>query len=144
LTCIKDEAEIARIEINVAGNDRVFGAVQDAISPGMTEIDLWSVIYHAMCDIAGEPIISVRGVVERAGFGGHFPHHSGHAYGLFQQEHPFLIPAERILLQPGMIVTLEPGIYLPGWGGMRLEGNYVITAAGARRLDRFPSELIVC
>ena len=43
-----------------------------------------------------------------------------------------------------MVLTLEPGIYIPGWGGMRLEGNYLITADGARRLDRFPSRLIAC
>jgi Xaa-Pro aminopeptidase len=87
---------------------------------------------------------AVRGVIERAGYGAYFPHHSGHAYGIFQQERPYLIPAEKMPLEAGMIVTLEPGIYIPGWGGMRLESNYVLEAQGARRLDQFPSELIVC
>jgi Xaa-Pro aminopeptidase len=86
----------------------------------------------------------VRGVIERAGYGRNFPHHSGHAYGLFQQERPYFIPAETTPLEIGMVVTLEPGIYLPGWGGMRLEGNFVIEAGGPRRLDSFPSELVVC
>jgi len=87
---------------------------------------------------------AVRGAIERAGYGAHFPHHSGHAHGIFQQERPYLIPAEKMPLETGMIVTLEPGIYIRGWGGMRLESNYVIDAQGARRLDRFPCELIVC
>jgi Xaa-Pro aminopeptidase len=54
------------------------------------------------------------------------------------------VPAETTSLETGMIVTLEPGIYLPGWGGMRLEGNFVIESNGARRLDTYPSELVVC
>lgn len=87
---------------------------------------------------------AVRGVIESAGYGENFPHHSGHAYGLFQQEKPYFIPAETTALESGMIVTLEPGIYIPGWGGMRLEANFVIEALSARRLDSFPSELVVC
>ena len=43
-----------------------------------------------------------------------------------------------------MVVTLEPGIFILGWGGTRLEGNYLVGSTGSRRLDRFPSELIVC
>ncbi len=87
---------------------------------------------------------AVRGVIERAGYGPQFPHHSGHAYGIFQQERPYLIPAEAMPLEEGMIVTLEPGIYIPGWGGMRLEGNYLITAGGMRTLDQFPRRLAAC
>ena len=87
---------------------------------------------------------TVRGVIARAGYGENFPHHSGHAYGLFQQEKPYFIPAETTPLESGMIVTLEPGIYIPGWGGMRLEGNFVIEPNGPRRLDHFSSDLVVC
>ena len=46
--------------------------------------------------------------------------------------------------EEGGTLTLEPGIYIEGWGGMRLEGNYVINDDGVRRLDTFPSELTVC
>ena len=41
-----------------------------------------------------------------------------------------------------MSIAIEPGLYLPGWGGMRLEGNYLVTASGFERLDRFPSALV--
>ncbi len=84
---------------------------------------------------------AVRKVIADAGYAENFPHHSGHAFGLFQQERPYLIPAEPMPLEAGMLITLEPGIYLPGWGGMRLEGNWVITEDGARRLDRYPDRL---
>ncbi len=52
-----------------------------------------------------------------------------------------LAAREPMPLEAGMLITLEPGIYLPGWGGMRLEGNWVITEDGARRLDRYPDRL---
>jgi Xaa-Pro aminopeptidase len=55
-----------------------------------------------------------------------------------------LIPAETLALEAGMVLTIEPGIYIPSWGGMGLEGSYVIAEGGARRLDRFPSDLMVC
>ncbi len=92
------------------------------------------------CDVYA----AVRTVIESAGFGDYFPHHAGHAFGIFPQERPFLIPAEPMVLEPGMTATLEPGIYIPGWGGMRLEGNYVLAGTGIRRFDAYPSALTVC
>ena len=56
LRWVKDTVEIAQIEANVAGNDRAFRAVQEAIRPGITGIDLWAVVYHTMCNVAGGPI----------------------------------------------------------------------------------------
>ena len=87
---------------------------------------------------------AVRGTIAKAGYGDYFPHHSGHAYGLFQQEKPYFIPAEKSPVEEGMVMTLEPGIYIPGWGGMRVERNYVIEASGVRILDKFPTEIAVC
>jgi Xaa-Pro aminopeptidase len=87
---------------------------------------------------------AVRRIIDTAGYAKNFSHHSGHAYGIFQQERPYLIPAEPMPLEEGMIITLEPGIYLPGWGGMRLESNFVVTSDGSRRLDHFPATLVVC
>jgi Xaa-Pro aminopeptidase len=86
----------------------------------------------------------VRKVINRAGYGDYFTHHTGHAYGLFQQEKPFIIPADSTPIESGMILTIEPGIYIPGWGGMRIEGNYVIENGSARRLDHYPSSLTIC
>jgi len=57
-TCagVKDAYEISQIEANVAGNDRVFERVREVLHPGMSEIDLWGVVYHAMVENAGAPI----------------------------------------------------------------------------------------
>jgi len=90
------------------------------------------------CDVDA----AVRGTVARAGYGANFPHHSGHASGFFHQDKPYFIPAETIPLEAGMVVTLEPGIYIPGWGGMRVEHNYLIEPSGPPTiLDQYPIEL---
>lgn len=86
----------------------------------------------------------VRETISVAGYGDYFPHHSGHAIGLGHPEPPFIIPADPTPLEPDMVITLEPGIYLPGFGGMRLEQNYLIREAGAEPLSTFPLELISC
>lgn len=86
----------------------------------------------------------VRDSIRDAGYGENFPHHSGHAIGLGHPEPPFIVPADQSQLQPGMVITLEPGVYVPGVGGMRLEQNYLVTESGAEPLSKFPQELIVC
>jgi Xaa-Pro dipeptidase len=115
---------------------RVHGVLEEALAAGEQALTPGT----RACDVDA----AVRGIMEAAGFGPNFPHHSGHGFGLFAQETPFLIPAEETCLEAGMTFTLEPGIYIEGWGGMRLEGNYEITGDGPRRLDRFPSTLTVC
>jgi Xaa-Pro aminopeptidase len=87
---------------------------------------------------------AVRGIISAAGFGENFPHHSGHAYSIFQQDKPYFIPAERTPVEAGMVVTLEPGIYIPGWGGMRIESNFLIESDGPRRLDQYPLDITIC
>lgn len=92
------------------------------------------------CDV--DAIIRTR--LEAEGYGSYFPHHSGHGLGLDAQEPPFLIPADETPLQAGDVVAIEPGIYHPVTGGMRLEGNYLITPEGAVPLTRYPFQLIAC
>ncbi len=83
----------------------------------------------------GQVYAAVRGVFEEAGIAGHFPHHAGHALGLMHPEPPFFVPESQELLQEGQVVTLEPGLYDPAVGGMRIEDNYLITADGFERLS---------
>ena len=81
-----------------------------------------------------------RQVIEKAGYGQAFGHSLGHGVGLATHEQPSLSPIRPTLLLPGMIHTIEPGIYLPGWGGIRLELMAVVTETGCRvlgNLDRF-------
>ena len=63
------------------------------------------------------------------------PHHAGHGLGLGHPEPPILVPESDDVLLPGDVVTLEPGSYIDGVGGVRVEHNYVITADGCRRLS---------
>lgn len=100
-----------------------------AIRPGLRACDLDAV---------------VRGHIADAGYGECFPHHSGHGIGLTGYEAPYIVPADRSLLRQGMVLTLEPGIYIPGFGGMRLEQAYLVTAEGSELLSKCVPRLIPC
>ncbi|MFZ5587605.1 MAG: M24 family metallopeptidase [Thermodesulfobacteriota bacterium] len=81
-----------------------------------------------------------REVIEAAGHGQRFGHSLGHGVGLMTHEDPHLSPVSTETLKAGMVFTIEPGIYLPGWGGVRLEQTALLTPGGCRllnRLDRF-------
>ena len=81
-----------------------------------------------------------REVIEKAGYGRAFGHSLGHGVGLATHEPPGLSPLNPKHLLPGMVHTIEPGIYLPGWGGVRLEVMAEVTESGCRvlgGLDRF-------
>ena len=79
---------------------------------------------------------AVRGHFAANGFDGHFPSHSGHGLGLGHPEPPYLVPESIETLQAHDVVALEPGLYLPGVGGMRFERNYLITDCGHETLTR--------
>lgn len=68
----------------------------------------------------------------------HFPHHAGHGLGIGYYDAPFLLEEEEELLEEGMVIALEPGIYLPGQFGMRIEDDYLITKKGAKKLGNIP------
>jgi Xaa-Pro aminopeptidase len=76
-----------------------------------------------------------RQVIERAGFGDNFGHGLGHGVGLAVHEGPALSSRYKNKLRAGMVVTAEPGIYLPGWGGVRLENMLVVTEQGCEVLN---------
>ncbi|HYM68494.1 MAG TPA: Xaa-Pro peptidase family protein [bacterium] len=84
-----------------------------------------------------------RGVIEAAGYGEAFGHGLGHGIGLEIHEGPSLSPRMDVPLEPGMVWTIEPGVYLPGWGGVRIEDDVVVTAEGCRVLTHAPKDLIV-
>lgn len=77
-----------------------------------------------------------RDVIAEAGYGPDFGHSLGHGVGLAVHEEPHLSPLKDDLLQPGMVHSVEPGIYLPGWGGVRLEVMATVTEDGCRELGR--------
>lgn len=109
----------------------VLGAQQaaiDAIKPGVAA--------HVIDSAA-------RGFISRAGYGDFFGHGLGHGIGLQIHEAPMFRPGSDTILQPGMIVTVEPGIYLPDWGGVRIEDDVLVTANGCEVLSQLPRELEV-
>lgn len=83
-----------------------------------------------------------RGYIQDRGFGDLFGHSLGHGIGLEVHEAPRLAKTADGPLVEGAVVTVEPGIYRPGWGGVRIEDDVHLSAGGAQVLTRFPRELI--
>ncbi|MBX6316359.1 MAG: aminopeptidase P family protein [Isosphaeraceae bacterium] len=82
-----------------------------------------------------------RSVIDEAGFGPFFTHGLGHGIGLDIHEAPRLHKDSDVALQPGMVLTIEPGIYLPGWGGIRIEDDILVTSDGHEVLTQVPKSL---
>jgi len=90
---------------------------------------------------AGSIDAAARGVIEAAGYGAAFFHRTGHGIGMEGHEAPYIRAGNPLILEPGMAFTVEPGIYLTGRNGVRIEDNIVITADGAECLSDLPREL---
>jgi Xaa-Pro aminopeptidase len=99
----------------------------DAAAPGMTAEAL---------DRIG------RRIIADAGFGDFFMHRTGHGIGLETHEEPYIVEGNELLLEPGMAFSIEPGIYLPGRHGARIEDIVVTTDDGVERLNTRPRELV--
>ncbi len=84
-----------------------------------------------------------RDVIAAAGWAERFEHGTGHGVGLDIHEGPSVGAGSTAILQPGSVVTVEPGVYLPALGGVRIEDTLVVTATGCRPLTRFPKEVAV-
>lgn len=85
---------------------------------------------------------AARMVIAGYGYGQYFGHGLGHGVGLDIHEGPSLNSSGNIVLQPGHFVTVEPGIYIPGWGGIRIEDTVLVTADGAESMFSSAKELL--
>ncbi|MFJ4850277.1 MULTISPECIES: M24 family metallopeptidase [unclassified Streptomyces] len=103
-------------------------AQTQAVRPGVTAEEL---------DAVGRDIIAA------AGYGEHFIHRTGHGIGLETHEEPYIVAGSARPLEPGMAFSIEPGIYLPGRFGARIEDIAVCTAEGGERLNQTARELVV-
>ena len=88
----------------------------------------------------------VRGFYKEHGIADYWMHHTGHALGMDRHEPPFLDIAEETVIQPGMVFSIEPGIYIPGFGGFRHSDTIHVTQTGIELLTYYPRELerLIC
>ncbi|WP_079510038.1 M24 family metallopeptidase [Mesobacillus jeotgali] len=86
--------------------------------------------------------LAARNVIEEAGYGDYFPHRLGHGLGVSVHEYPSLTSTNPLLLEKGMVFTAEPGIYVPGVAGVRIEDDVVITESGIEILTKYTKELV--
>lgn len=86
---------------------------------------------------------AARAVIEEAGYGEYFVHRTGHGIGLEGHEHPYIVEGNDLPLEPGMTFSVEPGIYLPGRFGMRIEDIVVVSEDGVETLNRSDRSLAI-
>lgn len=140
-----------------------FGGVVDAYCSDITRVyvvgepsaevrDTWAVLAEAQeravrAATVGTPCEDVdaaaRRVITKAGLGDRFVHRTGHGIGLEEHEEPYLVAGNRLPLALGHAFSIEPGIYLPGRFGLRLEDIVVATVDGPERLNGAPRDLAV-
>jgi len=110
-----------------AAQQNIFGLCAMAMAAGEAELRA-----GAACQTVYD---AVRGVFAAAGVADNFPHHAGHGLGIQHPEAPFLVRRSTETLVAGDVVTLEPGLYVDGVGGVRIEHNYLVTETGYERLS---------
>ena len=109
----------------------------------MAEAQRAGVAVVAPAVVAGDVDRACRDRIAAAGWAERFEHGTGHGVGLDIHEAPAVGAGSTAILQPGTVVTVEPGVYLPAVGGVRIEDTLVVTPTGSRPLTRFPKEVAV-
>jgi Xaa-Pro aminopeptidase len=94
--------------------------------------------------VAGKDIDAIaRDYITSKGYGENFGHGLGHSLGIATHDGPGLSSSSEIILEPGMVMTVEPGIYLEGWGGVRIEDDVLVTETGYEILTKARKDIVV-
>lgn len=113
---------------------RIYEAVREAQQAALDSVRPGSTV--------GEVDLAARNLLRKNNLSKYFTHSTGHGLGLEIHEAPRVAEGQREVLQPGMVVTVEPGVYLPGKFGVRIEDTVVVTKSGCEILTACPKELI--
>jgi len=120
--------------------------------PTAKQQDMYNIVLEAQCytlahlrpGMTGcEADALARNIITRYGYGAQFGHSTGHGLGLEVHEYPSLSSQSDIVLRAGMVVTVEPGIYLPHWGGVRIEDDVIITDDGIEVITKTTKQLFI-
>jgi len=137
------------VEGYCSDSTRTYVVGQEAASDVTHYYDVLLEAQRAQCDyarpgVSAESVDRVgRTIITDAGFGDNFFHRTGHGIGLETHEQPYIVEGNDLVLEPGMAFSIEPGIYLPGRHGARIEDIVVTTADGIERLNGTSRELTV-
>lgn len=113
---------------------RIYGIVLKAQEAGLKKVK---------AGVTGKAVdAACRKIITRAGFGKNFGHGTGHGIGYYVHVGPRLSALSPDVLQPNNVVTVEPGIYISGWGGVRIEDDVVVTRSGGTVLNKAPKKLL--
>ena len=85
--------------------------------------------------------VGARRIIDDAGYGAQFTHRTGHGIGIDIHEAPYFSASDETVLQPGMVMSVEPGIYVEGAGGFRHSDTIIVTKDGRDVLTKFPKNL---
>jgi Xaa-Pro aminopeptidase len=118
--------------IILGNSDETFRRVYDTVLGA--QLTAIATIQTGMTGLEADAL--ARQVIETAGYGDYFGHSLGHGVGLAVHEDPKVGPMSQDILEEGMIFTIEPGIYISGWGGVRIEDVVILEKTGARTLSR--------
>lgn len=121
-------------------------------TPSEQQKEIYETVLEAQClaikgirpGVKGKEIDALaRDYIKAKGYGAYFGHGLGHSVGLEIHENPRFSPAEEEIIQEGMVITVEPGIYMPDFGGVRIEDLVIVTQEGVKNLTHSPKHLII-
>ena len=114
--------------------EEIYHIVNDALTIGIE-----SVKAGASCGVVDT---TIRDFITEKGYGEQFGHGAGHSFGLEIHESPYFAKTSTDILKENMVMTIEPGIYIPNLGGVRIEDDVIVTATGCEIITKSPKELI--